>query len=924
MSSIIRAIIVMSISGSALTALLFILKPLVRNRLPKSAQYYLWLVVVAALLIPVSRLVALPSANSSSPILVSPLSVVDRYVVSSLESSERIAALPEAQGQPESNNHNIHKVNQETSPAATVIDIFMLIYPFGAAIALLYFIVSYSVFINLHCRRNKDANAEETSMLVRLCGNRRVPRLYRNPLAITPMLIGVLHPMIILPDRDYTDEQLHSVLRHELTHHKRKDVFIKWLSVLACAVHWFNPIIWLVRREIDHACELACDEAVILGLDNTGKQIYGDTLLYVAADAKMPHAVLSTTMCEEKKALKERLGAIMKSKKHTRSAVILSAALIVAATLTACALGAGRASNQDSRELIEFEAIYSDVTEDSYCIEFKYGDIHYSPYIVDGLLQSVGSTRGLSEVGFAVCDFSGTVREGQKNEYRIFEREGYPIDEFIIVQDRMTFMNPATIYVAATMGFGQITLDELRELAAKGDALQYSDFPFQMLSLSSQLGGHNPTVYGVEGGYRLVVNFKDTLNPDDGIGSVSLERIWDSGGSGIDIRYSDVDEFIRTHPSNPALTDIEALAIAQGYTGKHLTIIDLDWWEFADEFPNNSTDPEKQKLFEALDAIPETCHLFIADDGSFIAVGKRYGTVYNYDTATGFTLAEIPGDAVQSTTPSTYEPLMSSWRPLSDLPTDYTKQQAIADGVYVNVHGLDIYNQQQVDRFFDDVAAGGGAAFMRVMQYTIEGDAIITDYQYDGNVFTVTHDSTRGRFSSASNRVISTMTYKYLVQFDHSRIDGDPFPYFLSNEEKIYTVTADGQGAALIDDLWWVPSPSGIDRTDYGIGGATSSVDLMNGKIYVNLTRDSLVVGVSDLPDYQLYTNSERITVSIPRGDYAGTLYLYATDHPEDFIMTFELNRSNHTKTFSNLTSARNYFLRANGLDESVLVTVTD
>ena len=84
------------------------------------------------------------------------------------------------------------------------------------------------------------------------------------------------------------------------------------------------------------------------------------------------------------------------------------------------------------------------------------------------------------------------------------------------------------------------------------------------------------------------------------------------------------------------------------------------------------------------------------------------------------------------------------------------------------------------------------------------------------------------------------------------------------------------------------------------------------------------MVIAGDLPNYQLYANSTRIIVSIPRGDYAGTFYLYATDYPEDFIMTFELDQSNRTKTFTNLTSARNYFLVANGLNDSVLVTVTD
>ncbi|MDR1217037.1 MAG: M56 family metallopeptidase, partial [Oscillospiraceae bacterium] len=169
--------------------------------------------------------------------------------------------------------------------------------------------------------------------------------VFRNAKAATPMLIGLFSPAIVLPDREYTDEQLHAVLLHELTHLRRKDVLVKWLSVAACSVHWFNPIVWLVRREIDRACELSCDEAVVRSLDADGRQNYGDTLLYTAADSKTPRAVLSTTMCEDKKNLKERLSAIMSGKKRTRAAVIVSAAVICAAVLTALVLGAGSGQN---------------------------------------------------------------------------------------------------------------------------------------------------------------------------------------------------------------------------------------------------------------------------------------------------------------------------------------------------------------------------------------------------------------------------------------------------------------------------------------------------------------------------------------------------------------------------------------------------
>jgi hypothetical protein len=160
------------------------------------------------------------------------------------------------------------------------------------------------------------------------------------------MLIGILHPMIMLPEKQYSDTQLQNILLHELTHLRRHDIIMKWLSVLAGALHWFNPIVYLVRREIDRACELACDEAVIMNLDDNGKQNYGDTLIAVVAEHKTPKTVLSTTMGEEKKVLKERLTAIMRNKKRSHITILISAVLLIAVAGTAIALGAGSSDTQ--------------------------------------------------------------------------------------------------------------------------------------------------------------------------------------------------------------------------------------------------------------------------------------------------------------------------------------------------------------------------------------------------------------------------------------------------------------------------------------------------------------------------------------------------------------------------------------------------
>ncbi|MDR3121565.1 MAG: hypothetical protein LBU58_09590, partial [Clostridiales bacterium] len=109
-----------------------------------------------------------------------------------------------------------------------------------------------------------------------------------------------------------------------------------------------NPLVYAARRELDRACELSCDEAVIRRLDEDGKKHYGNTLLSLAAESRMPRAVVSTTMVEGKQALKERLGAIMKNKKDTRAAVVVSAALVVLAVGAAVALGAGGQADTQS------------------------------------------------------------------------------------------------------------------------------------------------------------------------------------------------------------------------------------------------------------------------------------------------------------------------------------------------------------------------------------------------------------------------------------------------------------------------------------------------------------------------------------------------------------------------------------------------
>ena len=167
-------------------------------------------------------------------------------------------------------------------------------------------------------------------------GVSRTVELCVNPLVASPMLVGYFHPCIVLPQGDVSGKEFCWIAMHELTHYKRRDILYKWLVQITVCLHWFNPFVHWMSREIDRACEFACDEAVVgkMGYDHAAD--YGETLLNaMAAGGTYREPLAAVTMSANKELLRERLGAIMNCKKRTK------AMGMVAAGLTACvALGA--------------------------------------------------------------------------------------------------------------------------------------------------------------------------------------------------------------------------------------------------------------------------------------------------------------------------------------------------------------------------------------------------------------------------------------------------------------------------------------------------------------------------------------------------------------------------------------------------------
>ena len=187
----------------------------------------------------------------------------------------------------------------------------------------------------------------DTDLLDRLAqigeqaGVRCPVELYVNGLVSSPLLIGFFRPCIILPAADLPEKDFLYTIRHELMHYKRKDMFYKWLVQFTVCLHWFNPLVWMMGREINRACEFSCDEAVIGMLGEEERRAYGDTLFRaMGTGGNYKDFPVSVTLNESAELLKERLVAIVDFKKSTRLITTISIVFTVVMMMGATVMGA--------------------------------------------------------------------------------------------------------------------------------------------------------------------------------------------------------------------------------------------------------------------------------------------------------------------------------------------------------------------------------------------------------------------------------------------------------------------------------------------------------------------------------------------------------------------------------------------------------
>ncbi|MBC1935954.1 hypothetical protein HCA69_06210 [Listeria grandensis] len=152
---------------------------------------------------------------------------------------------------------------------------------------------------------------------------------------ISPMLIGFRKPTILLPEKPIDDEELSLILRHELVHYRRKDLWVNTALLLATAIHWFNPFVYVMGRAFQNDCEESCDEQLLMGANLEKRRTYGEAIIGLIKNKDVKRTALSTNFYGGKRTLKNRLTSIMDtSKKKVGVAVLCCGATAVAVILS--------------------------------------------------------------------------------------------------------------------------------------------------------------------------------------------------------------------------------------------------------------------------------------------------------------------------------------------------------------------------------------------------------------------------------------------------------------------------------------------------------------------------------------------------------------------------------------------------------------
>lgn len=163
--------------------------------------------------------------------------------------------------------HDVNEANLSMMDGAFLVsDLLLLVWAVGSILLFAQFLIRYH-------RGKRDIDRlpkQENQVLQKILDELQRGNKRRIPIQVlccsglsTPCGIGLLKRQILLPSQEYTEEELFHILRHELQHFQTHDLLVKWMIRVFQCLFWWNPLVYLLGKDMDQVLEIKCDLAVV-------------------------------------------------------------------------------------------------------------------------------------------------------------------------------------------------------------------------------------------------------------------------------------------------------------------------------------------------------------------------------------------------------------------------------------------------------------------------------------------------------------------------------------------------------------------------------------------------------------------------------------------------------------------------------------
>ena len=300
------SVLQVSISLGIILLLLYLTSSLLEAHLSPVIRRILWILLSLRLLIPVQHPFPVRSLHFSfSDTAFSGVTISSAFPAQWQDNAGTVnasTALPQQMQ---------HASFFQLSP----LSLFTLLWVAGIFVFALYELLAYYQIYRLLFRWGLPPQREQTtSLFQRLTaelGIKHCPKILIHARVQTPMAVGFLRPAVLLPHENYPEQELRFILRHELTHIKQRDIWLRLLLLAANALHWFNPLVYRMRHTACADMEFVCDNLVLAGDTFEQRRAYSETILSSIKTKNNRRRSLTTQIYGGVHAMKKRIRNIL-------------------------------------------------------------------------------------------------------------------------------------------------------------------------------------------------------------------------------------------------------------------------------------------------------------------------------------------------------------------------------------------------------------------------------------------------------------------------------------------------------------------------------------------------------------------------------------------------------------------------------------